>query len=64
MEQSEWEINLIEILGAEGWACDRDDETTLGFKKGSWIRDYNKETRRFVQFNGDQVVNIRCTKGE
>jgi len=53
-------------MNSRGWTCDRDDEKTLGFSliEGDkhWIRDYNKKTRRFAQFNANHVVNLRVSK--
>jgi len=65
MNQAGWESSVKEKMTNAGWVCDRDDETNLGFsfEEGDkkWIRDYEKKTRKFVQFNGNQIVNLKCT---
>jgi len=50
-------------MEASGWVCDRDEDDIIGFskyedEKHEWIRDYNKKTRSFVQFNGRQMINL------
>lgn len=66
MQQDEWERLITEDMEKCGWKKDRDDETTLGFcfPEGdcNWIRDYDKKTRRFVQFNGNQMVRLVTKK--
>jgi hypothetical protein len=63
MIELDWEKGIKDYMFFSGWTLDRDDETTLGFSQidgeEHWIRDYNKKTRRFVQFNGNQEINIR-----
>ena len=63
MIELDWEKDIKDYMFFSGWTLDRDDETTLGFSQIDgevlWIRDYNKKTRRFVQFNGNQEINIR-----
>ena len=62
MEQIEWEKSVKQYMENAAWTCDRDDETTLGFffveGKQHWIRDYDKLNRGFVQFDGNQRVNL------
>jgi len=64
--QKDWESDLKEMMEATGWQCDRDDETHIGFSyhqgEFHWIRDYCKKRRRFVQYNGNQVVSLISTK--
>jgi len=64
-DQIAWEESVKKFMSEEGWICDQDDEKTLGFYRldppAKWIRDYNKKTHRFAQFNGNQVVNLMCT---
>ncbi len=66
MNQEEWEKSIIEYMTKGGWIKDRDDEKTLGFyfieSEKRWIRDYDKKERRFVQFDGNQRINLRVTK--
>jgi hypothetical protein len=66
MDQVEWEKSIKEYMINRGWTCDCDNEKTLGFKfiegNHEWIRDYNKRDRRFVQFDGNQRVNLVSTK--
>ncbi len=66
MDQAEWEKSIKEYMVNGGWTCDRDDEKTLGFKftqgESEWIRDYDKKERRFVQFDGNQRVNLISAK--
>lgn len=66
--QDVWEQGIKDLNCSLGWICDRDDETTLGFSdiqgECHWIKDYNKKTRSFVQFNGNQKVNLRVTKDD
>lgn len=61
-----WIQCMKDEMNSRGWTCDRDDEKTLGFSliEGDkhWIRDYNKKTRRFAQFNANHVVNLRVSK--
>lgn len=62
MNQDEWEKYITDYMTKGGWTKDRDDETTIGFhfieNEFKWIRDYDKKTKKFVQFNGNQVVNL------
>ncbi len=62
MTEEEWKDELIPLLEKEGWVNDVDDEFKLGFswKKGNehYMRDYNKKTRSFVQFNANQIVTL------
>jgi hypothetical protein len=66
MHQGEWENRVKEHMSNAGWTCDRDDEKTLGFffieGDHHWIRDYDKKERRFVQFDGNQRVNLIMRK--
>lgn len=66
MNQQEWEDGIKKMMHKDGWRCDRDDETRLGFSyiegEFHWIRDYCKKMRRFVQYNGNQKVNLKVTK--
>lgn len=68
MDQVEWEARVKSWMLEGGWEMDYDNETTLGFsfKEGDyhWMRDYNKKSRRFVQFDGNQRVNIVSKKDE
>ncbi len=62
-----WKAQVLTFMEQCGWDFDRDDETTLGFYKydsngNKLFKYFSKETRRFVQFNGDQKVNILVTK--
>ena len=64
--QDVWEKNVKDWMTNCGWICDRDDEENLGFSKHEdeyhWIRDYNKKTRAFIQYNGNQKINLVSTK--
>ena len=56
--------HIIDDMKSHGWKCDIDNESNLGFvmtidEDCEWIRDYDKKTGRFVQFNGKQKVNLR-----
>ena len=66
MEYEDWKQKIIEYMTKGGWNLDRDNETTLGFQfpegDALWIRDYDKKTRRFVQFNGNQKINLLVKK--
>ena len=59
---------LILWMQDNGWICDINTEDRLGFvhkdnnKDVEWIRDYNKKTWSYTQFNGKQIVNLRVTK--
>ncbi len=68
MDQEEWEKYITEYMTNEGWTCDRNDENTLGFSftqgKHTWIRDYDKKKRRFVQFDGNTVVNLKVKNAD
>jgi hypothetical protein len=61
-----WKTYITEAMQSDGWTKDRDDQTTLGFSfvEGDhhWIRDYDKKTRRFIQFDGNQKINLKVTK--
>ena len=64
-----WEEDVIQYMTSLGWTCDVNDDKRLGFilpvdENYEWIRDYNKETKRFVQFNGKQKVNLVVRKDE
>jgi len=66
--QEDWENKIKNIMVADGWTFDRDDHTHIGFNyiqgKFHWIRDYCKKTRGFVQYNGNQKINIKVTSNE
>lgn len=66
LTQESWERAIKLMMEQGGWTLDRDDETHLGFHfiegDAKWIKDYDKKTRSFVQFNGNQVVNLVQTK--
>ncbi len=66
--QDVWEQGIKDLNFSLGWICDRDDETTLGFSdiqgECHWIKDYNKKTRSFVQYNGNQKVNLKVSNDE
>jgi len=63
MTDEEWREHIIELMTKAEWQLDIEDENILGFffiegdKK--WIRDYDKKTRRFVQFDANQKVNLQ-----
>lgn len=63
--QEAWELQTKSLMIYAGWVCDRDDETTLGFSnhqgEHQWIKDYDKKSRTFVQYDGNQKVNLRVT---
>ena len=64
-----WEEETIKIMTCWGWTLDVNDDKRLGFTKyvdedHEWIRDYDKSTRRFVQMNGRQKINLRVTREE
>ncbi len=59
-----WEDDLIKKMIDNGWKCDTNNELKLGFvfyedEQHEWIRDYDKTSRRFIQFNGKQLINLR-----
>lgn len=61
--QDEWMKAVTESMILSGWLLDRDDETTLGFSYktrdgGHWVRDYDKKTRSFVQFDANHRVSL------
>lgn len=60
--QEEWEKTMIAWMTSRGWVNDRNDETTLGFslrnKDEWWIRDYDKRSRTFIHYNGNQKINL------
>lgn len=54
---------IIETMVRDGWTCNVNTSERLGFilyqdEEHEWIRDYNKKTRRFVQFNGREKITI------
>jgi hypothetical protein len=66
MTEQQWEKSVIENMTEDGWINDRNDEETLGFSfkqedGACWIRDYNKKTRTFVQFMGNQLINLKTS---
>jgi len=67
-KQSQWEYDTIHKMTCLGWTFDNDNETTLGFSihqgEFHWIRDYDKKTRGFIQYNGNQQVNLKVSKDE
>ncbi len=63
---TEWE-SLKTQMESCGWTCDIDTDEKLGFimkvdDDHEWIRDYDKKTNRFVQFNGKQKINLMVSK--
>lgn len=66
MLQEVWETYIVNFMENAGWKFNRNDETTLGFSfiegEHHWIKDYDKKTKTFVQFDGNQKVNIRVSK--
>ena len=63
MNLQTWENAIIAYMTNKGWKCDVNDEKRLGFvfyenKEKEWIRDYDKTTRRFIQFNGRAKINL------
>lgn len=60
-----WE-QVKEKMLAEGWTCDLDTEEKLYFSlidgPHHWMRDYNKITKSFVQYDGNQKVNLKYNK--
>ncbi len=62
----EWEEVMIVWMKSRGWENDQNNETTLGFsfKEGDhhWIRDYEKSTRRFIQYDGNQKITLMVSK--
>ena len=68
MDQTKWESSIKKRMENKGWTFDHDTESTLGFSfvegEFHWMRDYNKKNRRFVQFNGNQIVNLVVTENE
>ena len=67
MDPDIWEDSVKHMMIEGGWTMDRDDDTTLGFvfredNGDEWIRDYNKKSRTFVQFNGSQKINLIQSK--
>ncbi len=62
MNQDEWEEKIIKHMVESGWVNDRNDETIIGFSQVEaehhWIRDYDKKTHRFVQFDGNRKVDL------
>lgn len=61
-----WREEVVSFMTQCGWKLDVDSEDTLGFslKDGDhlWIRDYCKKMRRFCQYDGNQKINLVCTK--
>ncbi len=58
---------LISHMESNGWKCDINTDEKLGFimpvdEDHEWIRDYDKKTWKFVQFNGKQKVNLHVSK--
>lgn len=68
LTDKDWEKALIEHMTSHGWLNDRNDENYVGFtwpevtETEQWMRDYNKKTRSFVNYNGKQKVNIKVIK--
>ena len=66
LSYEDWSNSIKLLMLNMGWGHDRDDETTLGFSvhegEHHWIRDYDKKTRGFIQFDGNQKVNLVSTK--
>lgn len=59
---SEWD-DLRKKMESNGWKCIQDDEERINFsfyedEDHEWFRDYNKKTKRFMQMNGRQKVNL------
>lgn len=68
LTQEHWEQSIKIMMEQGNWVHDRDDETTLGFSayegEYHWIRDYDKKTRGFIQYNGNQKINLVSTRNE
>lgn len=61
----EWEEKIIKYMCENGWKLEQNTETLLGFGdiqgEFHWMRDYDKTTRKFVQYNGNKVVHIKVS---
>ncbi len=66
LTNEEWTAAMKSRMYKAGWSCDRDDDEKLWFSlvEGDkhWMKDYNKKTRSFVQFDGNQVVTLKVSK--
>ncbi len=62
MNQDEWEEKIIKYMTESGWVLqeDKQDSLNFGFVEGEkhWMRDYDKKTHRFIQFDGNQKINL------
>jgi hypothetical protein len=66
-DQKEWEEQTKALMVSEGWELDLDSETKLGFcfkmcDGSKYNRDYFKDTRSFVQYDPEQMINLVSTK--
>lgn len=65
INQDEWEEKIIKFMNECGWKLEKNTETLLGFgfiqDEKHWMRDYDKKTRKFAQYNGNEVVNIKVS---
>lgn len=66
LNQEQWEYSIKTMMRHGGWELDIDTETKLGFfyieGEFHWIRDYNKKSRTFIQYNGNQKINLISSK--
>lgn len=64
--QIDWENHIKKIMVKSGWICDIDNDEKLGFcfeKDGAkQIRDYDKKSHTFVQFDPDHKITLRVTR--
>lgn len=64
-----WENEIIELMDGLGWNLGKNDDDFLCFfiptENGfRWQRDYNKKTRKFIQYNVNQKFRTNSPKEE
>lgn len=68
IDERAWQDSIKKYMLSKDWILDRDDESTLGFyfdePPAKWIRDYDKKTHRFVQFNANKKLNLIREKND
>lgn len=68
MNDHQWAASLKKTMIDHGWVLSYETEEKIRFDfkdhPHHWMKDYDKKTRSFVRFDGNQRVNILCSKGK
>lgn len=57
---------MIKFHTSRGWQLVENSETKLNFDyiegDSHWMKDYDKKTRSFIQYDGNQIINFKKPK--